>query len=220
MPICAPRNRRVFQIEADLRAGIEAEEALGEIAEVAVAQRAQEAMRQAERHLVFRQSQIGVAAWRRRSPAANRSDRDPDRRPARTRLTTRPRQARGRAVIEPHESGKGWSLVSAQRALLAATTSIPFMSSWPSPQYSEQRIGNSPAAAATNSIVTGSPPRGTFLVDLEFLDLDAVHAVAGGDHELDALALGDFDAGRFKGESLRHDVDRRVAQKPRRGPAG
>ena len=82
------------------------------------------------------------------------------------------------------------------------------MSSWPSPQYSEQRIGNSPAAEATNSIVTGSPPRGTFLFDLEFLDLDAVHAVTGLDDEPDALAFGDFDAGRFEGESLRHDFDR------------
>src|SRR6188474_1855017 len=53
--------------------------------------------------------------------------------------------------------------------LFAATTSIPFMSSWPSPQYSEQRIGNSPTAVATNSIVTGSPPRGIFLSILNFL---------------------------------------------------
>ena len=63
-------------------------------------------------------------------------------------------------------------------------------------------MGNSPAAEATKSMVTGSPPRGTFLLDLEFLDLDAVHAVGGRDDQPDALALGDFDARRLERESL------------------
>src|SRR6058998_940799 len=33
----------------------------------------------------------------------------------------------------------------------AVTTSVAFMSSWPLPQYSEQRISNSPAAVGVNS---------------------------------------------------------------------
>ena len=53
-------ERRVFQVEADLRARIEAEEALDEIAEVAVAHRPQEAVRQPERQLALRQPQVGV----------------------------------------------------------------------------------------------------------------------------------------------------------------
>src|SRR6186713_2920092 len=49
---------------------------------------------------------------------------------------------------------------------------------------------------------------GHLLIDLELLDLDAVHAVARLDHETDALAFGDLDARRLECESLRHDVDR------------
>jgi hypothetical protein len=51
-------ERRVLQLETDLRAGVEAEEPSGEIAEVAVAERAQEAMRQPERHLALRQPRL------------------------------------------------------------------------------------------------------------------------------------------------------------------
>src|SRR5262245_4374783 len=48
------------------------------------------------------------------------------------------------------------------------TTSVPFMSSWPFPQYSEQRTGNSPADEATKSMVTVSP-LGIFSSTLNFL---------------------------------------------------
>ena len=40
------------------------------------------------------------------------------------------------------------------------------------------------------------------LVDLEFLDLDAVHAVSRRDDEASRARLGDLDARRLEGESL------------------
>ena len=51
----------------------------------------------------------------------------------------------------------------------ALTTSVPFMSPWPSPQNTEQRMGNLPASLAVNSITTGSPPRGISFETLNFL---------------------------------------------------
>ncbi len=65
-------------------------------------------------------------------------------------------------------------------------------------------MGNSPAADATNSIVA-SPPRGTFLLTLNFLISMPCTPSAGRDDEAHALAVGDFDARRLEGESLRHD---------------
>src|SRR5436190_2752657 len=50
--------------------------------------------------------------------------------------------------------------------------SVPFISLCPLPQYSEHKMGYSPAAAATNSIVTGESPslaRGTAFLTLNAL---------------------------------------------------
>ena len=66
-------------------------------------------------------------------------------------------------------------------------------------------MGNSPAAEATNSMVTGSPPRGTFLLTLNFLISMPWTPSAGRDHEAHPLALGDFDACRLEREALRDD---------------
>src|SRR5688572_30935044 len=49
------------------------------------------------------------------------------------------------------------------------TISMPVMSLWPLPQYSEQRIGKFPSVVAVNSIVTASPPRGTSFLIFNFL---------------------------------------------------
>src|SRR5688500_3426863 len=49
------------------------------------------------------------------------------------------------------------------------TISIPVMSLWPLPQYSEQRIGKFPSVVAVKSIVTASPPRGTSFLIFSFL---------------------------------------------------
>ena len=58
-----------------------------------------------------------------------------------------------------------------------------------------------------------------FLVDLELLDLDTVHAVTRPDDQLDALAFSHFDTRRFELESLRHDLDGSWLVLSRRGPA-
>src|SRR6185436_5357701 len=50
----------------------------------------------------------------------------------------------------------------------ATTTSTPFMSSWPTPQYSEQKKGKRPASSAVNSTVTALFPRGISLAILNF----------------------------------------------------
>ena len=68
-------------------------------------------------------------------------------------------------------------------------------------------MGYVPGAGATKSMVTCSPPRGTFLSDFELLDLDAVHAVGRFDHETNPLALGDFDTRGLKGKTFRHDFE-------------
>ena len=64
---------------------------------------------------------------------------------------------------------------------------------------------DTPGAEATKSMVTCSPPRGTFLFTLNFLISTPCTPSAGCHDEADALAFGDFDARRFERETLRHD---------------
>src|SRR5688572_9573836 len=51
----------------------------------------------------------------------------------------------------------------------ALTIRVPFMSPWPSPQKTEQRMGNLAASVAVNSMTTGSLPRGISFDTLNFL---------------------------------------------------
>ena len=60
MPTCAPRNGAYFRSRPICAPESRPNKRASEIAEVAVAQRAQEAVRQPERHLAFRQPQVGV----------------------------------------------------------------------------------------------------------------------------------------------------------------
>ena len=59
--------------------------------------------------------------------------------------------SRGRAMIAGRHTLTGLGL--------ATTTSVPVIDSWPSPHSSEHTISHVPGSEATNSIVTGLPPR-------------------------------------------------------------
>ena len=83
------------------------------------------------------------------------------------------------------------------------------MSLWPSPQYSEHRIGNSPALAATNSMMIGASPglaRGTAFFTLNCFDFNAVRAVRRSHDETHTIAFSDLDHGRLENESACDDL--------------
>src|SRR5688572_4055767 len=166
-PRLEPAHQAEAILEPDDCAVVEPEQIVGDVAKVALAERPGKPVRHPERALEPRQSercrQIDereVRLRRVRIPVRIISRR-------RRRRVLRPRRPRKQ---REQEEQYGQSR-TAHGVLLPAlrTISMPLMSSWPLPQYSEQRIGKLPSVVAVKSIVTGSPPRGTSFLIFSFL---------------------------------------------------
>src|SRR5688572_6676576 len=164
-----PAHQPEAILEPDDGPVVEPEQIVGDIAEVALAERPGKPMghperafhaRQAERRRQVDEREIGLrnvwitigvvglgGSWRlvlsRLGGAWQREQQDDEY----------------ADVIHPH----GFGLATLR------TISMPRMSPWPVPQYSEQIIGKLPSVVAVKSIVTGSPPRGTSFLIFSFL---------------------------------------------------
>ena len=81
------------------------------------------------------------------------------------------------------------------------------MSSWPSPQVLRAEDGELASLARCELDDDWRGAAGDFLLDLELLDLEAVHAIGGDDAQTHTLADRDFDARGFKRKATRDDID-------------
>ena len=81
------------------------------------------------------------------------------------------------------------------------------MSSWPSPQVLGAEDGELASLARSELDDDRRGAAGDFLLDLELLDLEAVHAIGGDDAQTHTLADRDFDARGFKRKATRDDID-------------
>ena len=87
------------------------------------------------------------------------------------------------------------------------TISMPVMSLWPLPQYSEQRIGKLPSVVGSEVDGHRFPAARDLLFDFQLLDFQAMDAVGRPHDQLQALADGRLDFRRLEGEAARRDFN-------------